>query len=199
MPQPHLVLTLRGLKDKPAGMLVILGPTEEQIRDTRATEFQISSVAGEKINNEVYLCNMSLGFFIGNSALDQDIKLPSKIPVMHLFVTRNKAVFHDLLFDIWLHFHPTAEPGPLKNFINQEIKGYYSTSLSINGVDYVLQDKINIYPGNQQVMTMFNVLLKTPNMTEMIQKQTELIMKDKKVKYGTERPDEDDEEDSPKN
>jgi hypothetical protein len=191
---PHLVLSLVGIKDKSAGKLVLHPPTEENIRDTRATDFLISNKDGEKVTCEVYLCNMALNFILGSNKPDDVFKLPDLIPVMHIFVTRSRAMFHDMLFDIWLNFHPESEPGNLKSFINQEIKGYYSSSLCINGSKYALQDKIAIYPGNQKVMDMFNTVLKTENMQQMIRKQTELIMHNKRLKYGLEREESEEED-----
>ena len=166
---------IRGVVDKSAIKIKPLGIVElkenEKMKDTAYTVIQINN----EINGYVFLCNISEHYLMANK----------KLPVMYVMLDYYKSLLKKQLFRVYLYFTITDEVTSEKHLLKDELKGYFSFELELEGKMVELDVSLEVFKGRKKVIEKFESILKDDDMKKIYTELIKIAEKSRKKMAGS--------------
>ena len=126
----------------------------EYISDTQLKTFDIF----KNVKAEVYKCNVTHVFLTSSK----------KLPMMYISVIYERPLRRVLLFRVYLCFTIESEIKAVKDLINNPLNGKFTLEISIDNQRKEIDDKVNVFPGEEKVCEKLLNFSTAPEMKELI-------------------------------
>lgn len=168
------VYSLKGNKNESTVNIVGLGVMElkgdENVRDTCINRFEIS----KNISGIVFACNITHAYLISTK----------KLPVIYVSVVYEQGLKCYRLMDIYVTFTITSEIKSAKQLLSEKLNGFFDVEAVIDGEAIQLDEKIDKFQGETELIEQLSKFITTDEMKEMINELLEVQFEKQRQKFN---------------
>jgi hypothetical protein len=153
------VYSLQGVKNKNAVKINHLEniklKKDERIQDTLLNEYNISPF----VNGEVFACNITNHYLVSTK----------KLPMLYINIRWNKyKMVKPILYKLFLYFTIESEVKSSKDLLENRLYGKFTLDVLIDNMNRELENTVDKFPGNEQMIKILEDFTNTEEMKEII-------------------------------
>lgn len=166
------ICSVKGFKNKNKAKINYLGNVDiaegQYVPDELVKRIDI----GHRVSGEVYKCNITHHYLMSSK----------KLPLCYTSVVLEAPLQKVLLLQIYINFIIESDIKNENDLLNRKIKGRYTLDLVYQNSAEEL-DKLDLYPGDEEIYDKFEKFLKSDDMEEFIKSETNIITEKLREQY----------------
>lgn len=167
------IYSLKGIVGESSVTIVPHGIVEllpnENIRDTCINRFEIFN----NVSGLVFACNITQYYLMSSK----------KQPVIYVSIVYERGLKCYRLMDIYVNFTITSEIKSERQLLNSKVVGNFEVEAVINGETVKLDEKIEEFPGEQELVDKLSKFITSDGMKDMIHELLETELDKQREKF----------------